>query len=564
METTDKEVCNILADVVIAHGVRRAVLSPGSRNAPLLVALARCEEIDKYVIVDERSAAFVALGMAQQLGEPVMLVCTSGTAVLNYAPAIAEAYYQKLPLIVVSADRPKEWIDQDDSQTIRQFEVLSQFVKKSYDIPARCNDDIARWYANRIVNDAMIEAMSGRKAPVHINVQLDEPLAGLSEYEGSQRVIEMIAPSQSVSGCDMEKLLDEAAGKDILVIAGFGEKDADLEYGLDKLASMPNVVVMTETIANLHSSRFIKAIDRTLLAMERGDEAGYKPDLLITVGGAIVSRIVKTFLRKNRADIQWYVGVAETTVDCMWTLTRRIQVEPGTFFRQFAELYSKRAVAGSAYARKWDKLNERGIIRHNRYLDAAGWSDMKAFSLIVPSLPERCRVQLSNGTTIRYVQLFGDQLNHDSFCNRGVSGIDGSTSTSLGASLVYDGATVLITGDMSFSYDLSGLASQYNSPRLKIIVMCNGGGGIFRFIKSTSELPELEHYFEVGRDIPVDRYAAAFGFKYFEVCSEDDLCAVLPVFWGYEDSAAILAVRTDNVASAETLRNYFRREKIKE
>ena len=223
METTDKEVCNILADVVIAHGVRRAVLSPGSRNAPLLVALARREEIDKYVIVDERSAAFVALGMAQQLGEPVMLVCTSGTAVLNYAPAIAEAYYQKLPLIVVSADRPKEWIDQDDSQTIRQFEVLSQFVKKSYDIPARCNDDIARWYANRIVNDAMIEAMSGRKAPVHINVQLDEPLAGLSEYEGSQRVIEMIAPSQSVSGCDMEKLLDEAVGKDILVIAGFGE-----------------------------------------------------------------------------------------------------------------------------------------------------------------------------------------------------------------------------------------------------------------------------------------------------------------------------------------------------
>ena len=173
MESTDKEVCNILADVAVAHGVRRVVISPGSRNAPLIVALARRAEIGKYVIVDERSAAFAALGMSQQLGEPVMLVCTSGTAVLNYAPAIAEAYYQKLPLIVVSADRPKEWIDQDDSQTIRQFEVLSQFVKKSYDIPARCDDDTARWYANRIVNDAMIEALSGRRAPVHINVQLD-------------------------------------------------------------------------------------------------------------------------------------------------------------------------------------------------------------------------------------------------------------------------------------------------------------------------------------------------------------------------------------------------------
>ena len=296
MESTDKEVCNILADVAVAHGVRRVVISPGSRNAPLIVALARRAEIGKYVIVDERSAAFAALGMSQQLGEPVMLVCTSGTAVLNYAPAIAEAYYQKLLLIVVSADRPKEWIDQDDSQTIRQFEVLSQFVKKSYDIPARCDDDTARWYANRIVNDAMIEALSGRRAPVHINVQLDEPLARLSEYAGSQRIIETVLPSQSLSDNDMDTLLDEAGNKNILVIAGFGGKDSELEYGLDKLASLPNVAVLTETIANLHSDKFIKAVDRTLLAMERGTEDSYKPDLLITVGGAIVSRIVKTFL----------------------------------------------------------------------------------------------------------------------------------------------------------------------------------------------------------------------------------------------------------------------------
>lgn len=560
MESTDKEVCNILADVAVAHGVRRVVISPGSRNAPLVVALARRAEIGKYVIVDERSAAFAALGMSQQLGEPVMLVCTSGTAVLNYAPAIAEAYYQKLPLIVVSADRPKEWIDQDDSQTIRQFEVLSQFVKKSYDIPARCDDDTARWYANRIVNDAMIEALSGRRAPVHINVQLDEPLARLSEYAGSQRIIETVLPSQSLSDNDMDTLLDEAGNKNILVIAGFGGKDSELEYGLDKLASLPNVAVLTETIANLHSDKFIKAVDRTLLAMERGTEDSYKPDLLITVGGAIVSRIVKTFLRKHKATRQWYVGVSETTVDCMQTLTKRIHVEPGAFFRQFADFYVSKA-AGSNYAEKWHALADRGKLRHCRYLDSAGWSDLKAFSKIIPSLPDSCRVQLSNGTTIRYAQLFGDLFRQESFCNRGVSGIDGSTSTALGASLAYDGATVLITGDMSFSYDLSGLASQYNSPRLKIIVMCNGGGGIFRFIKSTSVLPELERYFEVGRAIPVDKYAGAFGFKYFEACSEDELGCVLSEFWSYKEKAAVLAVKTDNVRSAETLRNYFRREK---
>ena len=561
METTDKEVCNILVDVMSAHGVRHVVLSPGSRNAPLLVAFARRDDIRKFVIVDERSAAFAALGIARQLNEPVAVVCTSGTALLNYAPAVAEAYYQKLPLIVVSADRPAEWIDQDDSQTIRQFEALSRFVKKSYDLPARCSDDTARWFVNRLANDAMIEATSGCVAPVHINVQLDEPLANLSDYSGHQRIIGQVAPSPSLSAADMDMLLREAAGKDILVIAGFGEKDSTLESGLERLASLPNVAVLTETIANLHSPLFIKAVDRTLLAMKRGGEDDYKPGLLITIGGAIVSRIVKTFLRKYRAAVQWHVGVTATTVDCMQTLTKRIQIAPGAFFRQFSEAYLELPPAASDYAKKWHRLEAEGRVRHERYLDSVGWSDLKAFSRIIHSLPENCRLQLSNGTSIRYAQLFGDSIRQDSFCNRGVSGIDGSTSTALGASLVYDGVMVLITGDMSFSYDLSGLASQYNSDRFKIIVMCNGGGGIFRFIKSTSELPELERYFEVRRDIPVDRYAGAFGFKYFEAVSEDSLAAVLPAFWAYDGGAAILAVKTDNVESAEILKNYFKRQK---
>ena len=135
MESTAKKQCNILVDVLIAHGIRHFVMSPGSRNAPIIVALARRDGIERHVVVDERSAAFIALGLAQQTGEPVAVVCTSGTALLNYAPAVAEAYYQKLPLIVISADRPMEWIDQDDSQTIRQYEALAQFVKKSYDLP---------------------------------------------------------------------------------------------------------------------------------------------------------------------------------------------------------------------------------------------------------------------------------------------------------------------------------------------------------------------------------------------------------------------------------------------
>ena len=558
MKTTDKEVCNILVDVLLKHGVKRAVVSPGSRNAPLLVALSREDGIEKTIIVDERSAAFAALGMAQQTGEPVAIVCTSGTALLNYAPAVAEAYYQKLPLIVVSADRPKEWIDQDDSKTIRQFEALSQFVKRSYDLPARCGDDVARWYADRIINDARMEATSSRCAPVHINIQLDEPLSGSSEWSRQSRGIELISPSADLSDSDMSRLVEVSRGCRILVLAGFMRPDEKCQKALERLSEMPNVAVLTETISNMRSPRFISAIDRTLIAMEEAEE--YVPDLLITIGGAIVSRMVKTFLRHNKPKYQWYVGVSDVTVDCMQSLTTRIQTDAGSFLSQFADVYCKMKEDGD-FANRWQALAEKGLARHCRYVQNAPWSDMKAHSVIFKKLSEQNRsimLQFSNGTTIRYAQLFGDLVKADNYCNRGVSGIDGSTSTALGASLAFYGLTVLITGDMSFGYDLSGLASRYNTKNFKIIVINNSGGGIFRFVKSTATLPELEEYLECQRELPVKKYSDAFGFCYYEAENETELNAQLSEFLSVEQPA-ILSVKTDSVISGETLKNYFKK-----
>ncbi len=177
MQDTDKNFCSILFDVMVEKGVKDVVCSPGSRNTPLLIAASSRESLRKHVVIDERSAAFMALGLAVVSRRPVALVCTSGTALLNYGPAIAEAFYQSVPVVVISADRPEQWIDQDDSQTLRQYEALSNYVKRSYQLPAFGNDDKEmQWYANRIINDAMIEATSRRKGPVHINIQLDNPL----------------------------------------------------------------------------------------------------------------------------------------------------------------------------------------------------------------------------------------------------------------------------------------------------------------------------------------------------------------------------------------------------
>ncbi|MDD6668523.1 MAG: 2-succinyl-5-enolpyruvyl-6-hydroxy-3-cyclohexene-1-carboxylic-acid synthase, partial [Bacteroidales bacterium] len=550
-ETTDKLQCQILVETMYFHGVRHAVVSPGSRNAPLIIALSR-SRIKTHVVVDERSAAYVALGMAQQLKAPVALVCTSGTALLNYAPAVAEAYYQKLPLIVVSADRPQEWIDQDDSQTIRQFQALSQFVKRSYDIPARCDDETAVWYAERIANDAMMEATSLRRAPVHINVQLAEPLNGLTTDNYRLRRIHHFPSIDGIGREDTLKLAEQLMGKRVMIIAGFMQINEHLRQALNAIAAKDLAVVLTETISNMGDDFTINAIDRTLLAIDEDDKR-YRPDVVITIGGAIVSRKIKAYLRKVKAE-HWYVGMGDVTVDCFQNLTRRIDANPDTFI----PLLFQHAHTVKSFRTLWQDAHAAGLRRHERYLEEIGWSDMKAYEIIFKFFyenPDDLIMQLSNGTTIRYAQLFGDRVIVPNFCNRGVSGIDGCTSTAIGAAII-NGPAVLITGDMSFFYDISALSALTPKVPLKIIVVDNGGGGIFRFVGSTSSLPELEKYFVVKRNLDVEKVAASFGIKTFSADNEDCLYEQISNLMA-ESGPALLVVKTDGKRSAEILKNYF-------
>lgn len=551
-ETTDKLQCQILVETMHFHGVNHAVVSPGSRNAPLIIALSR-SRIKTHIVVDERSAAYVALGMAQQLKAPVALVCTSGTALLNYAPAVAEAYYQKIPLIVVSADRPQEWIDQDDSQTIRQFKALDQFVKRSYDIPARCDDDTAVWYAERIAHDAMMEATSLRRAPVHINVQLAEPLNGLTTEPYKLRRIHHFPSYDGICRDDIIKLKEQLLHKRVMIIAGFMEMNEPLRQALNAIAANDYAVVLTETISNMADDFTINAIDRTLLAIDENDKR-YYPDVVITIGGAIVSRKIKAFLRKVKPD-HWYVGLNDVTVDCFQSLTRRIEANPDTFIPTLFQ----DSLTVKSFCTIWKDAHTAGLRRHHKYLEKIGWSDMKAYETIFDFYqqnPDNLIMHLSNGTTIRYAQLFGDRVIAPNFCNRGVSGIDGCTSTAIGAAMV-NGPAVLITGDMSFLYDISALSAITPKLQLKIVVVDNGGGGIFRFIDSTASLPELEKYFVVKRNLDVEKVAASFGIKTYRADNADSLYEQLSNMM-VEDGPAVLVVKTDGKRSAEILKNYFK------
>lgn len=558
---TDKNSCNILVSVLEAHGVREAVISPGSRNAPLITAVMERGFAHK-VVIDERSAAFIALGKALS-GVPVLLVCTSGTALLNYAPAVAEAYYAKVPLIVVSADRPAEWIDQDDSQTLRQFEALDHFVKRSYNIPSRCDDDNAMWYVNRVVNEACELAVGLPAGPVHINVQLDEPLnrqVAREEGRWHQRVITRVTPRYELDTDTLDRLGGKIAGRRVMVIAGFHRKSEEIDRALSQLSAHHGVVVMTETIANVDpvdGVELIPAIDRTLSAMDDETASSMRPDVVITYGGAIVSRFVKKYLREAGPE-HWHVGLGGNVIDCMRCLANDIKMPAEDFFTILCGYMKRHGIsADKAYGERWAEMARRSERMHGEWVNSLPWCDMTAMRAVMESIPYGANVHLSNGSVVRYAQLFpksGDGISYT--CNRGVSGIDGSTSTAIGDTRG-DRLTLLITGDMSMQYDIGALAAPSVPPSFKVIVLCNGGGNIFRFVGGTASNPYLEECLVVNRPFPLGALAGAYGFAYYQVASMTDFEAQFPAFIEMKERPAIMALYTDGEVSASILSRYF-------
>ena len=566
MLTTDKAACNILADLLEAHGVKWAVVSPGTRNAPVIVALERRSALRCVTVIDERVAAFTALGIGVQTGAPVALVCTSGSALLNYAPAVAEAYYRKVPLIVVSADRPARWIGQDDSQTIRQPGALAFGVKLTCDIPCGIEGDSEElWHVNRMLNDALLTALSGRRAPVHINLQLDAPLNhDRADYPaGSARVINAVTPREDLPVAEARELgCRLASPRRVLIVAGFSAPDARLNRALGRLAELPNVAVVTEPMANLHGPRFIGCMDAVMSGMSREEQDVLRPDVLITTGGALVSGSLKAWLRRVTPLEHWHVGLTDTTIDCFRQLTLRVEMTPGIFFQQLASAMQPHR-AECDYAAAWQHAVSKGLASHDAYVAAAPWSDLKAFATIIPAIPARWNLQLSNGMSVRYAQLMDCSRIHRVDCNRGVSGIDGCTSTATGAALAYtDAPTLLITGDMSAQYDLGALFAAHVPPRFRMIVMANGGGEIFRVISATSKLPELDEHLACKVTVPWCNIAEGMGWDYAEAADDASLAAALPRFMTSDsDRPALLVINTSGEADATILRNYYSRTK---
>ena len=512
---SSKENVNILTSLMVAHGIRYAVCCPGSRNSAIVHNLNACPDIECYPVTDERSAGFYALGMSQCLQKPVAVCVTSGTALLNLAPAVAEAYYQHIPLVVISADRPQAWIDQLDGQTLPQPDAFGRFVRKAVSLPEPYDAE-SRWFCNRLVNEALII----RHAPVHINVPISEPLFDYTVSElPKERKIELIeSDASTMTQSHVVRMFLHA--KRPMLISG-----------------QPMNPHMDEAVCLI------------------GDDERYVPDFVLYTGGSIVSKRLKRFLYKAKET--WAVNSMGEVNDTFQNLTHVIQgdgeviadlirfnleQQPHPFVQLWEELLEKVGMQAAAYEPDYSQMA------------AVKWFEKRQKTEI------RSQYHYANSTAIRLANIYA---RHSVYCNRGVNGIEGSLSTAAGFSVVSEDMVYCIIGDLSFFYDQNALWNQNLHGNLRILLLNNGKGGIFNMLKGLEQSPSRDQYVAAEHHTSAEGICIQNRVVYLKATNMEEMQQGVDTLINVEsDRPVLLEVFTDATEDERVFKDYYRRLKI--
>tara|TARA_R110002051_G_scaffold13808_4_gene45622 strand:- start:57771 stop:59522 length:1752 start_codon:yes stop_codon:yes gene_type:complete len=563
-----------------ANDISNIIISPGSRNAPLTIAFAENPFFSCYSIVDERCAAFFALGMAQQLKKPVVVVCTSGSALLNYYPAIAEAYFSNIPIIVISADRPIYKVGIGDGQTINQKNVYDNHIGYSANLRQdvlHSTDKILQykpqWIKNKNVaqvqneiqefndqelNNAFNLAITAN-CPVHINVPFEEPLyKTITAPTVYPKIASINRNKMQLLSLNFEKNIWNSAKRKI-VLVGVNAPDNIDEKIVLSLANDPSVIVLTETTSNLYHPFFFNSIDSIIAPIELSEAKenlfeSLKPQVLITFGGLIVSKKVKAFLRTYSPEHHWHIDGTNPN-DTFFCLKKHIKTSVNSFFN---EMYANVELVKSDYFNFWNQIKRNYVVKRAEYLEKIPFSDLAVFHSVLTNIPSNYLLQLANSSTIRYTQLFDLDPTLKVYCNRGTSGIDGSTSTAIGASVISETPTLFITGDLSFFYDSNALWNTYVKNDFRIIIVNNKGGGIFRILPGKENNDIFEKYFETRHNLNAKHLCNMFDFQYNTADTGVKLENELQHFFDKSEQPKLLEIVTPSLINDKILIEYFR------
>ena len=547
---TDKKNILQLVALLEAHGVKKIVLCPGSRNIPLVHTLSTHSSFTCYPVTDERSAGFFAIGLALNGGGPAAVCCTSGTALLNLHPAVAEAFYQNVPLVVISADRPAAWIGQMDGQTLPQPGVFSNLVKKSVNLPEIYTDE-DEWYCNRLINEALLETHHHGKGPVHINVPVTEPIFRFTVE--SLPEVRVITRYQGLNVYDRDyneliKRLNQYQKRMIIVgqmnlIYLFEKKYSKLLY--------KHFAWLTEHISNQTIPGIpVKNFDVALYAMDEDTQEKMVPELLITYGGHVVSKRLKNFLRKNPPKEHWHVSADGEVIDLYGSLTTVIEMDPFEFLEKIAFLLENKT---PQYPLLWENYC-KGLPQPE-----FPYSEMAAIGALIKALPEQCALHLANSSVIRYAQLFTVASSVEVCCNRGTSGIEGSLSTAVGYAAASDKLNFVVIGDLSFFYDMNALWNSNFGCNLRILLLNNGGGEIFQALPGLKMEDKTRRFVTATHKTSAKGWAKERGFSYLPVHNDEELTSAMAVFTQSvpHNQPMLMEVFTDASEDVRLLKEYY-------
>lgn len=468
----------ILIALLKKHGIRNIVCSAGTRNISFVFSALRDDFFKCYSVVDERSAAFFAIGLIQTTNEPAAIVCTSGTAAANYVSAVNEAFYQHLPLVVLTSDRLRYHLNQLEDQCIPQIHLFSDVIRKVVDLPI-VKDDMDAWYCGRLVNEALLELNHRERGPVHINFQVDPkyPIEG-GDFKLTEENLPDVKKIERIMADDDESVWESLAnymkGKRILLCCGQNQPmDSSTVEIVDDFCEKYDVVVYNEHLSNFNVKHSVSSAG----ILNKIYWNQICPEIVITIGGHHMAD-PKFGIRSINDKIEhWHVSPNGEVADVFKCQNKIIECKTRFFFTKLASLGS---VCEHPYYDSWRDMEKKRLTR-TPVLSDFEYSQVYAIKSLIDNLPEESLVHVSNSNSIRVFTYFDIPKNVQFFCNRGTCGIDGSMSAYVAQSYITNRPSFLCIGDLSFFYDMNALWNKYINGNTRIMLCNNSGGAILNW-----------------------------------------------------------------------------------
>lgn len=543
-----------LVDEFYQLGVRHAVFSPGSRSTTMAMLFKEHEGFETYMNIDERSASFMALGIAKAHKEPTVLVCTSGSAVAHYLPAILEAQYTGVPLIVLSADRPHTLLHVGAPQTVDQHKIFGTAVNYFEEL-AVPQESHYYTYPRQVARKAYMKAMDTKKGPVHINVPLFEPLVpelSRNHFEAGRSSFKVVKPNYSdIFACGEGNNLLERYER-ILILAGpqIDVDEADMIRSFGEALQAP---ILADPLSNVRGCGTSKVVISTYDALLAGKALWHelKPDCVIQFGQIVVSKRVQQMIA-SWTDVE-YIEV-NSTMDSM-NPTGKTTMHVQSSIDVFTHVYGKNNNSDT-YLNIWRRLDQAGKKQLSSTIDEPHCFEGRTIRELQKQIPEDGQIFVANSMTIRDFDYFwfSGESKAVLYGNRGVNGIDGTISTALG--LAANGRpTYLVTGDLSLFHDLNGLAvAKTHNLNLTIILHNNDGGGIFEYLPQKGT-KHFDYLFSTSQGLDYSGAAKLYGCDYTKISSPDELSSVLANV-SQETGVHIIEIPTNREYSRELHKKY--------